>query len=65
MSSFNVLLRIFEPAANKAAMAAPDLCRCPLIALLYSGMRIGDATGIHCEDITTTFNGVDIVYLRK
>lgn len=56
--------RIFEPKAYKAAMAEPDLYWCPLIAL-FSGMRISEAAGIHCEDVMNAPNGVDIVHVRK
>jgi len=59
------LAAMFDPLAYKAAMGAePDLYWCPLIAL-FTGMRISEATGIHCEDVSKSPNGVDIVFVRK
>jgi integrase len=58
------LARIFEPAGYKAKMSEPDLYWCPLIAL-HSGMRISEATGIHCADVLKDSDGVDYIHVRK
>lgn len=58
------LAKIFEPAAYKAKMNEPDLYWCPLLAL-HSGMRISEATGIHCADVLKDSDGVDYVHVRK
>jgi integrase len=58
------LSRIFEPAAYKAKMSEPDFYWCPLIAL-HSGMRISEATGIHCADVLKDSDGVDYIHVRK
>jgi len=58
------LSKIFEPAAYKAKMSEPDLYWCPLLAL-HSGMRISEATGIHCADVLKDSDGVDYIHVRK
>lgn len=58
------LAKFFEPDAYKRGMAEPDFYWCPLLAV-YSGMRISEATGIHCEDVKTAENGVAYVFVRK
>ena len=58
------LAKIFEPAAYKAKMSEPDLYWCPLLAL-HSGMRISEATGIHCSDVLKDSDGVDYIHVRK
>jgi integrase len=58
------LSKIFEPAAYKARMSEPDLYWCPLLAL-HSGMRISEATGIHCADVMKDSDGVDYIHVRK
>ena len=56
--------RIFEPVAYKANMDQPDLYWCPLIAL-HTGMRISEATGIYCDDVFKSPEGVDVIHVRK
>ena len=60
----NDIERIFEPVAYKAKMCDPDLYWCPLIAL-YTGMRISEATGIYCDDVHKSADGIDIIHVRK
>ena len=58
------LAKIFDPAAYKAKMNEDDLYWCPLLAL-HSGMRISEATGIHCYDVLKDSDGVDYIHVRK
>ena len=58
------LAQFFEPAVYKVAMSEPDFYWCPLIGL-YSGMRISEATGIHCDDVKQAPNGVHYIRVRK
>jgi integrase len=58
------ITRIFEPAAYKAKMDQPDLYWCPLIAV-HTGMRISEATGIYCDDVFKSPDGVDVIHVRK
>jgi len=58
------LAKIFEPAAYKAKLNEDDLYWCPRLAL-HSGMRISEATGIHCADVLKDFDGVDYIHVRK
>jgi len=55
---------LFEPLAYKQAMKAPDLFWGPLLGL-YTGMRIGEATQIRCEDVKLAENGVHYIYIYE